>query len=348
MTVSNPENALRMCLDAFLRSQSVDQATMKSAVSQIMDGQVDEILTASFLTALTLKGETISEITGAAEAMIEKATPIPVNSTGLLDTCGTGGDGLRTFNISTAVAIAVAACGVKVAKHGNRSVSSSSGSADVLEALGVNLQLSPEQVGVCVDQIGIGFCFAPLFHQAMKHAIGVRKKLGFRTVFNLLGPLTNPAGATFQLIGTGSNELAEKIAGALSLLNRGPCIVVCGNNELDEISLWGTTKVFHVDQGKITIEEWTASSFGLSSCTPAELVVSGPEQSARVISQLISGQTGPAQDMVLANGAAALQLAGHAKTLPDGVEMLRSAIQKGLLTQKLQELVTLTNQMKAP
>lgn len=338
------DNPVRNVTLGLLQGTLPTAEAMELAVGSLMEGQSDEVTTSAFLTALACRGETTEELAGAAKAMYARASKIPTKASGVLDTCGTGGDGLKTFNISTAVAIAVAACGVPVAKHGNRSVSSSSGSADVLEAMGVNLQLTPEQVASCVDEIGIGFCFAPLFHQAMKHVAPVRKALGFRTIFNLLGPLTNPAGASFQLIGTGRDELAEKMAGALAILNRPKtrCFVVCGNNELDEVALWGTTSVFEVTDGTIQRHQWTAADFGLEECRAEELVVEGPAESAQVIRDVIDGKAGAARRMVLANGAAALFLAGKVVSLKEGVTMLEDAITQGQVVQKLQQLVTAT------
>ncbi len=227
-----------------------------------MRGEADERVLAALLTALRIKGEAVSEIVGAARAMIACATRIPTTRRGLLDTCGTGGDKLHTFNISTAAALVAASSGVPVAKHGNRSVSSSSGSADVLEALGINVRLTPEEVGRCVDDLGIGFCFAPLFHGSMKHAMPVRKVLGFRTLFNLLGPLTNPAGADFQLVGVSTVSAARKVAGALAELGRKRALVVCGAGHLDEVSLWGETTVFRVEGNSLIQEVWTPLFFG--------------------------------------------------------------------------------------
>lgn len=213
-------DAIQAALNAVFQQHDVPVATCQAAVGAIMDGQCDEASIAAFLTALRVKGEAVEEIVGAARAMSERAERVPTSRTGLLDTCGTGGDELRTFNISTATAFVAAACGVPVAKHGNRGVSSSSGSADVLEALGVRTSLSPAQVGRCIDELGIGFCFAPVFHGAMKHAAPVRKALRFRTLFNLLGPLTNPANAEFQLLGASRIATAEKLAQASAQLGR--------------------------------------------------------------------------------------------------------------------------------
>jgi anthranilate phosphoribosyltransferase len=261
--------------------------------------------------------------------MIERCAKVPCSTTGLLDTCGTGGDGLHTFNISTATALVVAAAGVPVAKHGNRGVSSSSGSADVLRALGVNIELSPEQVGRCIDEIGIGFCFAPLVHGAMKHAAPVRRQLGFRTIFNLLGPLTNPAAAEFQLIGANTIAAAGKLAEALLHLGRTRAVVVCGNGELDEVSLWGETSAWILSDGELIEKRWKPTDFGLPECRVEELTVKSPEESAEVIRDVLSGSPGPACDIVLANAAAALLAAGKTTDLTTGVALARDVLADG-------------------
>jgi anthranilate phosphoribosyltransferase len=274
--------------------------------------------------------------------MREMATPVPTSGRGLLDTCGTGGDGLHTFNISTAAAIVAAACGAPVAKHGNRNASSSSGSADVLEALGVNIQLTAEQAGRCLDEIGLGFCFARLLHPAMKHVGGVRSALGFRTIFNLLGPLSNPARAEHQLLGASRIETARRLAGAVSRLGTTRTLVVCGNDELDEVSLWGTTTVFDVRGDRISTMEWTAADFGLSECRADELKVSSPAESAQVIREVLAGKSGPAKDMVIANAAAALIVAGHGELPGKAAEMAGAALDSGVAQGKLDELAAWT------
>lgn len=308
-------DAIRDALNAVFEQHDVPEAVCQSAVAAIMDGQCDEISIAAFLTALRVKGEAVDEIVGAARAMVERAERVPTNRTGLLDTCGTGGDELHTFNISTATAFVAAACGVPVAKHGNRGVSSNSGSADVLEALGVHTQLTPAQVGRCLDDIGIGFCFAPVFHGAMRHAAPVRKTLRFRTLFNLLGPLTNPARAEFQLLGASQTATAAKLAHALARLGRQRTLVVCGNNQLDEVSLWGETAVFEVVGTEVACRYWTAESFGLPECRVEELQVGSPAESAARIRAVFSGERSAARDIVVANAAAAL-IAANAETNP--------------------------------
>lgn len=315
---------------------------MRAVISAIMEGQSTEVEIASLLTALRVKGESVDEIAGAAMAMIDHATPIVTHRTGLLDTCGTGGDQLHTFNISTTTAIVVAATGVPVAKHGNRSVSSSSGAADVLEALGVNLNLTPDRVGHCIRDIGIGFCFAPLLHSAMKHVGPIRKQLKFRTIFNLLGPLTNPARAEYQLLGTGRIETAEKLAHAMTQLNRKHACVVCGAGQLDEVALWGITTVFEVRGKQVTPHAWSAGDFGLAECSPEQLRVSSPAESAAVIRGILAGDRGPARDIVVANSAAALWVAERTTSLREAANMAAQAIDSGAARNTLNQLIEMS------
>ncbi|MCC7421923.1 MAG: anthranilate phosphoribosyltransferase [Planctomycetaceae bacterium] len=336
MTAPDPVlHAVHRALDG----HPLSEGEMRAAVSAIMDGQSNEVAIAAFLTALRAKGEVAAELVGAARAMRERATRIPTSRTGLLDTCGTGGDRLHTFNISTAAAIVVAAAGVPVAKHGNRSVSSTSGSADVLESLGVMINLSAIQVGRCVDEIGLGFCFAPLLHGAMRHVGPVRRQLGFRTIFNLLGPLTNPAGAEFQLIGTHDPGMASRMAEALSQLGSGRAIVVCGADGLDEVSLWGETSVFHVEGNRVRSETWTAETLGLPACAVKDLQVNSPQESADRIRHVVANEAGPCRDIVVANAGAALFVCGQAATPLEGAEKAAAAIAEGRAAQKLRDLV---------
>ena len=297
----NPEFVHAM--EELLAGQDLDASTMQAAIGTIMDGACSEVEVASLLTGLAIKGETPTELAGAAAAMRDRALKIQSARTGLIDTCGTGGDRLHTFNISTATALVIAAAGLPVAKHGNRSVSSSSGSADVLERLGVNIDLSPSLAGRCLDELGICFCYARLFHGAMRHVAPVRQQLGFRTIFNLLGPLTNPAGAEFQLLGTNRNTSAQKLAQAAGQLGTKRTFIVCGNDQLDEVSLWGETIVWDVRGSEVTTFTWSPSDFGLPCCTPAELQVSSAEQSADALSRILSGEQGPHRNIVLANAA---------------------------------------------
>jgi len=338
-------NAIQLALDRLVAGHDLTGDEAYAAVSQIMEGQASEVETASLLTALRMKGEAISEIVGAARAMHERATPIRTRHKGLLDTCGTGGDELHTFNISTAAAFVAAACGVPVPKHGNRSVSSTSGTADVLEQLGVNIQLGADLVGRCVDELKIGFCFAQLFHGAMKHAAPVRKQLRFRTIFNLLGPLTNPARAEYQLVGTGRVETAHRLARALAELGRKHAFVVCGADQLDEVSLWGTTTAFEVTGGFVVEHRWTAETFGLPVCQVTDLQVGSPEESAAVLRSVFAGDKGPARNMVLANAAAALMAAQRFVDPRAGVDAAAQAIDSGKVAKLVQRLAELTKSL---
>jgi len=335
---------LTSAIEQLLAGRNLAAEQMQTAVSAMMDGLATQVQIAAFLTALRCKGEVVSELVGAARAMRERALPITTNKTDLLDTCGTGGDGLKTFNISTATAFVAAAAGVVVAKHGNRSVTSSSGSADVLEALGVQINLTPEQVGRCIAEIGIGFCYAPLIHGAMKYAAPVRKQLGFRTVFNFLGPLTNPAKASYQLVGANKPQTARMLAEALAQLQIEHAIVVCGAGQLDEVSLWGETLVLMVADGTVEESAWSAESFGLPACEVHQLTVESAAESAAVIQSIFSGESGPARDMVVANSAAALLAARKTENLTDAVQLAQDAIDAGHARQCCQRLAEWTLQ----
>jgi anthranilate phosphoribosyltransferase len=334
--------ALQHALDRLVAGHDLESIEAHAAVAAIMDGQASEVETAALLTGLRVKGEAVGEIVGAARAMHERATPIHTKHSGLLDTCGTGGDQLHTFNISTAAAFVIAACGVPVPKHGNRGVSSTSGSADVLEQLGVEINLSPELVTRCLDELKIGFCFAPLIHGAMKHAAPVRKQLRFRTIFNLLGPLTNPARAEFQLVGTSRVETASRLAQALAELGRNHAYVVSGADQLDEVSLWGTTTAFEVTRTQVTEHFWTAGTFGLAECRVEELQVNSPVESAAVMREVFGGKPGAARNMVLANAAAGLLAARRADHPHKAVEMAAAAIDSGDVTGLLDRLGRMT------
>ena len=317
---------------------------MQECVGAIMDGECEATDVASLLTAISCKGPAAIEIVGAAQAMRNRASRIATRRHPLLDTCGTGGDQLHTFNISTATAIVAAACDVSVAKHGNRSVSSSSGSADVLEALGVNIQLTPDQAARCLDDVGITFCFAQLVHGAMKHAAPVRKALGFPTIFNLLGPLTNPAGAEYQLLGASTVSRARLIASALSVLGCRKALVVCGNAELDEVCLWGPTTVFEVRSGSVNQREWTPDDFGLPVCDVKTLRVRSARESAGFVKTALSGEASPATNIVTANAAAALVAAERFEELPDAVNQVQTVLKSGAALEKLHQLTAWTQE----
>ncbi len=339
--------AIGVVVERAIAGEDSTSDAVEQAFAAIMDGESEAVDTAALLTSLAAKGESVTDVVGVARAMSSRASRIVSSHERLLDTCGTGGDRLHTFNISTATALVAAACGVPVAKHGNRGVSSSSGSADVLRALGVTIDLSPDSVSRCLDEIGIGFCFAPLFHSAMKHAAPVRAQLGIRTIFNLVGPLTNPANASCQLLGANGNETAELLAGALLDLGRPRAIVVCGNDELDEVALWGETLAWEVDgqAGAISRHTWSASDFGVEDCDVTALTVDSPEASAEVIAGVLDGETGPARDIVVANTAAALYAFGQPDTLAEAAATAQSTLDSGLASELLERLVTTSRRL---
>lgn len=334
---------IRNALTQLLSGASLDASTMQLAIGAVMDGSCSDVEITALLIAIAMKGETEEELAGGAAAMRARAAEIRTSRTGLIDTCGTGGDQLSTFNISTATALVVAGAGVPVAKHGNRSVSSSSGSADVLEMLGVNIDLSPEQAGRCLDDLGICFCYARNCHSAMKHVAPVRQQLGVRTIFNLLGPLTNPARAPFQLLGASRDSYAARLAGAVSRFNLERACIVCGNNQLDEVSLWGTTRIWEVRGEEIIVWSCDATELGLSSCRPEDLRVGSPRESAEVIQQILSGTPGPARDTVLANTGMALYCRREADNLKSAIAMAAESIDTGRAAQTLKNLAEWTN-----
>ena len=320
---------------------------MADVMALIMTGEATQSQIGGFLVGLRIKGETVTEITAAAKVMRRLATPVKVSGAHLVDTCGTGGDGTHTFNISTAAALVTAAAGGQVAKHGNRSVSSSSGSADVLEALGVRIDLDADQVATCIEQVGIGFLFAPAHHGAMKHAIGPRRELGARTIFNLLGPLTNPAGAPCQLIGVYDQALVEPVAQVLKLLGSERVLVVCGEDGLDELTITGATHVAELNAGEVSTYRLTPDQLGLSVGGLEPLMVASAAQSGQMIQQILAGESGPARDIVLANAGAAIYVAGLADNLLAGVERAAEVINSARAAEKLAALVELTQRLGA-
>lgn len=315
---------------------------MRDAMADLMSGSPSEAQAAAFLTALRLRGETIDELQGAAEVMRENVRPLGARIEGLLDTCGTGGDHSGTFNISTAVALVVAASGVPVAKHGNRSVTSPCGSSEVLQHLGVNLEQTADEIVECLRSVGFGYFHAPLWHPAMKHVAPVRGQLGFKTMFNYLGPLSNPAGADYQLLGVGQPEWGAKLAQVLLRLGVKAATVVTGSDGLDEVTLAGETLVIHLHDGSLDERVWTPESFGLPGSEVSDWQASGPEQSADVLTQIFSGVKGPCRDVVLANAAAALWTVGYVDMLKEGVNVAARAIDQGAVTEKLRELTAAT------
>jgi anthranilate phosphoribosyltransferase len=320
----------------------LSMAQMADAMGGIMDGAWEDDQIARLLTALHRKGETVAEVAGAAAAMRQRMTPIRSARPDLVDTCGTGGDGSKTFNISTAAALVTAAAGVPVAKHGNRGMTSRSGSADVLTALGVNVDADVARVEACLDELGICFCFAPLLHSAMKHVASVRKRLGTPTIFNILGPLVNPASAPFQLLGVGRADLQPLLAEALLLLGTRRALVVHGSDGLDEVTLDGTTQVFEVSDG--SLRQWTCrpADFSLPPATREAMIVGGPAESAAMIREILAGRGGPPRDIVVANSAAALWTAGRHAALPDCVAQAKQAIDSGAARELLARLVERT------
>lgn len=346
---------IKVAIGRVVERQDLSEGEMIDVMNQIMGGEATPAQIGAFITALRMKGETVDEITGAARVMRDHATPISVGGVvdidrdeinvereTVIDTCGTGGSGTKTFNISTTVALAVAACGAKVAKHGNRSISSTCGSADVLERLGVNLDVTPEQVAKCIDEIGVGFLFAPALHGAMKHAIGPRREIGIRTIFNILGPLTNPASADRQVLGVFNEALVEPLAQVLAQLGCKRGFVVHGEDGMDEITLTGPTRVAVVCDGMVTLETITPEQFGLTRCLLEELQGGDAEANAQIVRSILCGEKGPKRDIVVLNGAYALVAAGLAMSIPEGMEQISGVLDGGQALAKLESLIRLT------
>ncbi|WP_263147564.1 anthranilate phosphoribosyltransferase [Pseudomonas sp. RIT-PI-AD] len=319
---------------------------MQAVMRQIMTGQCTDAQVGAFLMGMRMKSETIDEIVGAAQVMRELAAPVRIRAERLVDTCGTGGDGMNIFNVSTAAAFVVAAAGGKVAKHGNRAVSGKSGSADLLEAAGIYLNLNPEQVARCVESVGVGFMFAPAHHGAMKHAIGPRREMGLRTLFNMLGPMTNPAGVEHQVLGVFSQALCKPLAEVLQRLGSRHVLVVHALDGLDEISLAAPTHVAELKDGKVSEYRVQPEDFGIKSQTLIGLTVEGPQASLELIRDALrrrkteAGQK--AADMIVLNAGAALYAADQVATFKAGVELAHDALHTGLAWEKLEELVSFT------
>jgi len=341
------ESAVQMIKGLQAGDEITGEAT-ESVFTTIMNGEATAAQIAAVLMGLSIRGESAEILAGAAKAMRAAATRITPKATGLIDTCGTGGDGAKTFNISTAVSLVVAACGVPVAKHGNRAMSSKSGAADVLEALGVNLDLSPEQVAACIDEVGIGFLFAQQLHPAMRHAGPVRRELGVRTIFNLLGPLTNPAAAVYQVLGVYGRDKLELVAGALAQLGTQRALVVHGRDGLDEITTTDITDAVLVQAGQAQIKfEIDPAAFGMPYATPAALAGDDAATNAAILKHIFAGQPGAGRDIVLLNAAAALWVAGRVDGIGDGLAMAAQAIDSGKVQQTLDALIAFTQQEKA-
>jgi anthranilate phosphoribosyltransferase len=319
------------------------EAEAETVMREIMQGEATDAQIASYITALRMKGETVEEITGSARVMREKATHIKLDAPYQIDTCGTGGDLSHTFNISTTTAFVAAGAGVAVAKHGNRSVSSKSGSADVLQALGVNIEIPSHRVEECLRLVGIAFLFAPLMHQAMKYAIGPRREIGVRTIFNVLGPLTNPAGVKSQIMGVYSADLTELMARALGNLGIHHAFVVHGMDGLDEITITDQTRVAEYYDGRVRDYFIHPSDFGLPTGKKEDLLGGDAKENAAITIDILKGQKGPRRDIVILNAAAGLAASGLVKDIKDGIAIAAESIDSGAAMKKLEQLKTFTN-----
>ena len=351
---------IRRAIARVVERENLSEAEMIEVMDQIMSGGATPAQIASFITALRMKGETVDEITGAARVMRDRALPIRVGKSVLgidrddinldretiLDTCGTGGSGTNSFNISTTVAFIVSACGVKVAKHGNRAVSSSCGSADVLEALGVNLDVTPDVVERSIAEIGIGFLFAPALHGAMKHAIGPRREIGIRTIFNILGPLTNPAGADCQVLGVYREDLVEKLANVLKKLGCRRGFVVHGSDGMDEVTLTGESTIGEVTRDGVRVYKVAPEQFGLDRAPLTELHGGDAKGNAVIVKDILSGKDGAKRRIVLLNAGFALCAAGKAADVAAGISLAAQTIDSGLAYRQLERLVALTNEVE--
>ena len=338
----SPQEALTRIIDR----DEIQHDEMVSLMRQIMRGEVSPVLISAIMIGLRVKKESIGEISAAAEVMRELATKVEVeNCQNLVDTCGTGGDSAHTFNISTAAAFVAAAAGARVAKHGGRSVSSKSGSADVLESLGVNLNQTPQQVADGISRIGVGFMFAPNYHSAMKYAAPVRRELGVRTLFNILGPLTNPAGAENQVIGVFHADLVGIVARVLQQLGSHHVMVVHGEDGLDEITIAGKTRIGELKNGEVSEYTIRPEDFGMKVSAIETIQVQDSDQSKALLQSVLDNQPGPALDIVLLNAGAAIYVSGVADTLKQGVIRARAAVESGAAKEKLRQLVEITHQV---
>jgi len=329
-------------LSRIIQKQNLNEEQMSRMITDIFSGNITDAQIGAMMAALATKGETFEELAGAARAMRRKAVRIQASAATVVDTCGTGGDGAHTFNISTTTAFVVAACGVTVAKHGNRSVSSECGSADLLEALGVKIDTDPEIVEEAVQDIGIGFLFAPRYHSAMKYAAKARKEVGLRSIFNMLGPLTNPAGANCQLLGVYAPQLTEMFAHALLLLGAKRSLVVHGHDGLDEISVCAPTRVSELKDGLIRTYDIYPETFFGEPAAPEDLLGGNPEENAQITRNILNGEKGPKRNIILINTAAALMAAGQANDLKEGIQRAETAIDEGAATQKMEALIDFT------
>lgn len=349
---------IKELISKVVSGEDLTEAEMEKAMAEIMTGTATPAQIGAFITALRLKGETVDEITGAARAMRAKATKINVNNSlvnldrdeiniddeTILDIVGTGGDGTRTFNVSTTTAFVAAGGGIKVAKHGNRAVSSLCGSADVLENLGVNLDITSTDVEKCINEIGIGFLYAPIFHGAMKHAAGPRQEIGIRSIFNLLGPVTNPAGASVQVLGVYEQSLTDKIALVLKRLGTKEAFVVCGEGTFDEISICGPTKVSHLKDADVNTFQMTPEEYDFKRAGLEDIVGGNAKENANIVRHILDGARGPKRDMVLLNAAAAFVAAGRCDNFKEGIRIAENSIDSGRAQEKLNQLIEFTKQ----
>lgn len=331
-------------LNKIVHRKNLSRNEMSEMITEIFSGSITDAQIGAFMAALATKGETFEELAGAAKAMRRKALRIQVSSSTVVDTCGTGGDAAQTFNISTTTAFIVAGCGVTVAKHGNRSVSSKCGSADLLEAMGVKLDINPEIVEEAIEEIGIGFLYAPLYHGAMRYAAKARKEIGIRSIFNMLGPLTNPAGANCQLLGVYAPELTEMFAQALRLLGTKRAFIVHGHDGLDEISVCAPTRISELKDDLIRTYDITPEHFFKGKANPKDLAGGNPEENADITRKILAGEKGPKRDVVVLNASAALVAAGKAKDFNEGISLAQTSIDSGAAAAKLEKLVRYTQE----
>lgn len=330
---------IREAIARVVAHESLTSEEIEEVVGEIMDGAVTPAQIAGWLIGLRMKGEQVDEIVGAARAMRARATKVRPRRTDLIDTCGTGGDRRGTFNVSTTAALIAAGAGACIAKHGNRAMSGTVGGADVLEALGVRIDLSAEQVTTCIDEVGFGFLFAPVFHPAMRHAAGPRRELGVRTLFNLLGPLSNPAGARRQLVGVFASEWTEPLAQALGRLDCEHALVVHGEDGLDEITLSAPTRISEFHEGELRTYRVTPEELGMPACRPEDLRCADRQESADMLRAILSGNEGPQKNVAVVNAAAALYVAGLAPSLVAGIGLAEESIRSGRANETLARLV---------
>ena len=334
---------IREAIQKVVDGQNLTETEMTDTMNEIMTGEATDAQIASLITALRIKGETLEEITGAARVMRSKATPVKTKHALVVDTCSTGGTRLDSFNISTTSAFVVAGAEVPVAKHGNRGVTRASGSTNVLMALGVNVEITPEHVGRCIDEAGIGFLFAPMLHGAMKYAIGPRREIGLRTIFNTVAPLTNPAGAGAQVLGVYAPELTETHANALKSFGSKHAFVVHGNDGLDEITTTTTTRVAELVDGDVRTYILDPTELGIPKAQPEDLISGTPEENADTIVRLLNGERGPKRDIVVLNAAAAIVAGGKAGSLEEGLALANESIDSGMALEKLEGLKSRSN-----